>query len=59
MKNEVIESAFQDIGVKLRDHKRTFRIVKSKDAFSHGKAAGDRVNITTGLNENTQKKIGG
>lgn len=58
MKQEVIQAAFEDTGTKLKNDGRKFRAPRSKDAFTHGKAAGDKVNITTGIDQSNQKRIG-
>ena len=43
---------------KLRKDGRKFRAIKKTSAREAGKAAGDKVAISSGINHNDQKRIG-
>lgn len=59
LKREVVEKDLKETGIEIYDKKRTQRAIKSSDAYSEGQKAGDRVNITTGLNKDNKTQIGG
>ena len=58
MKQDVIQAAFEESGIKLKSDGRKFRNIKKTSAGEAGRAAADKVVITTGINHNDQKRIG-
>lgn len=58
LKNQVVDQAFKESGMKIKSDNKKLREAKSEDAYAEGLAGGDRVNITTGINGSTQDKEG-